>query len=181
MAVESLRRLPLFEGLSPEKTLALQAVAQRRSFKRGEIIFHKGDPGATLFLILHGQVKIVLPSDGGDEAVLAVLDEGDFFGELSLLDEEPRSATVVATIPTQTLVLHREQFLVFLMSNPDQAIALLKVLCHRLRETDQFVEDAVFLDVSGRLAKKLLELGKTYGQPSDSGTLIGMQIGRAHV
>lgn len=170
------RRIPLFSGLSPDKTEVLEAAAQRRSFKRGEVIFHKGDPGTTLFLITQGQVKVVLPSDSGDEAILAVLDEGDFFGELSLIDEQPRSATVVATEPTDTLLLHREDFLKFLNANPEQSIVLLRALCRRLRQTDEVVEDAVFLDVPGRLAKKLLELAEDYGRRTSTGTVIGLRL-----
>src|SRR5438034_11516331 len=102
-------------------------MTQRRWFKRGEVIVHKGDPGDTLFAILQGQVKIVLPSESGEEALLAVLDEGEFFGELSLIDGEPRSATIVASEPTETLVLHRDAFFRVLNGNPDLAIHMLKI------------------------------------------------------
>ena len=106
-----LQNLRLFSGLPVEMTALLELDAQRRSFRRGEVIFHKGDPGTSMFAIVDGQVKIVLPSDSGDEALLAVLDRGDIFGELSLIDGQPRSATVVAAEPTETLVLHRETLL----------------------------------------------------------------------
>ena len=176
MSVEGLGHLPLFAGLPPERISSLEAMAQRRSFKRGEVIFHKGDPGDTLFMIVQGQVKIVLPSDSGEEALLVVLDEGEFFGELSLIDERPRSATIMASEPTETLVLHRDDFLRSLAANPEIAVHLLKVLSRRLREADEFVEDAVFLDVPGRLAKKLLQLAETYGHSTPSGTAIGLRI-----
>ena len=152
-------------------------MAQRRWFKRGEVIFHKGDPGETLFMIVQGQVKIVLPSEMGEEALLAVLDEGEFFGELSLIDEQPRSATIVASEPTETLVLHRDAFLKALTQAPELAIDMLRVLSRRLREADEFVEDAVFLDVPGRLAKKLLQLAEAYGHPTgEGGTTIGLRL-----
>lgn len=169
-------RVPLFAGLSPEQAARLEEVTQRRTFKRGEVIFHKGDSGSTLFMIVLGQVKILLPSDSGEEALLAVLDAGDFFGELSLIDEQPRSATVVATEQTETLVLHRDDFLNFLSTNPGLAIDMLRVLAQRLRETDEFIEDAIFLDVPGRLAKKLLELAGTYGRETPDGTVIGLRL-----
>src|SRR6266542_2126563 len=113
VAVEGIGHVPLFADLSPEKKAALESTVRRRVFKRGEVIVHKGDPGGSLFIITEGQVKIVLPSDSGEEALLTVLNEGDFFGELSLIDGQPRSATIVTTAPTETVVLHREDFLNF--------------------------------------------------------------------
>jgi CRP/FNR family transcriptional regulator/CRP/FNR family cyclic AMP-dependent transcriptional regulator len=172
----SLARVPLFESLPPDRLAVLDAAAQRRSFRRGEVIFHKGDDGTSLFLIIEGQVKIVLPSDSGEEALLQVLDAGDFFGELALIDQQPRSATIVASEPTETLVLHREDFIAFLKATPEMAIDMMRVLSRRLREADEFIEDAVFLDVPGRLAKKLLELAETYGYPSPEGIVIGLRL-----
>jgi CRP/FNR family transcriptional regulator/CRP/FNR family cyclic AMP-dependent transcriptional regulator len=176
MAATYLTRIRMFAGIDPAIAGKLEERARRRSFRRGEVIFHKGDPGATLYIILSGQVKIVLPSEGGEEAVLGVLDEGEFFGELSLIDGRPRSATIMATQSTEALVLHRDEFLAFLEANPRVAIDLLHTLCQRLRETDEFVEDAIFLDVPGRLAKKLLELAGEYGQSGSGGTMIGLRI-----
>jgi len=179
--VHVLGQLSLFAGLPVDQIGALEAMTQRRWFKRGEVIVHKGDPGDTLFVILQGQVKIVLPAESGEEALLAVLDEGEFFGELSLIDGEPRSATIVASEPTETLVLHREGFLQVLSGSPDLAMHMLRALSRRLREADEFVEDAVFLDVPGRLAKKLLQLAKSpdeggYGRPGLGGTMIGLRL-----
>jgi CRP/FNR family transcriptional regulator, cyclic AMP receptor protein len=171
-----LSRLRLFAGLSEETTALLEAGIQKRSFRRGEVIFHKGDPGSSMYLIVEGQVRIVLPSDAGEEALLGVLDTGDFFGDLSLIDGQPRSATIIASEPTETVVLHRDDFLKVVHSNPSVAIDMLKVLARRLRETDEFVEDAVFLDVPGRLAKKLLELSETYGDVRPDGTVIGLRL-----
>jgi CRP/FNR family transcriptional regulator, cyclic AMP receptor protein len=171
-----LQRLPLFAGLSAETASLLEGGAQKRSFRRGEVIFHKGDPGSAMYVIAEGQVKIILPSDGGEEALLGVLDPGDFFGELSLIDGHPRSATIVATEPTDTIVLHRDEFLRVIHASPNVAVDMLRVLARRLRETDEFVEDAIFLDVPGRLAKKLLELGDTYGDARPDGTVIGIRL-----
>ncbi|HZT08457.1 MAG TPA: Crp/Fnr family transcriptional regulator [Chloroflexota bacterium] len=181
MAGGALQRLPLFAGLPPETARLLESGAQKRSFRRGEVIFHKGDPGTSMYLIVEGQVKIVLPSDTGDEALLGVLDVGDFFGELSLIDGQPRSATIVATEPTDTIVLHRDEFLRVIRANPNVAIDMLRVLARRLRETDEFVEDAVFLDVPGRLAKKLLELADAYGATRADGTVIGLRLTQAEL
>lgn len=174
--INGLNRVPLFAGLPPEKLASLEALTLRRSFKRSEVVFHKGDPGDTLYMIVQGQVKIVLPSDTGEEALLGVLDEGEFFGELSLIDEQPRSATIVATEQTETLVLRREEFLKFVVSSPELAIDMMRVLSRRLRDTDEFIEDAIFLDVPGRLAKKLLELANQYGRHTPIGTVISLRM-----
>lgn len=176
MTSTALHQLRLFAGLPLEKTAVLEAEAQARSFKRGEVVFHKGDPGEAMFMILEGQVKIVLPSEGGEEALLGVLDRGDFFGELSLIDGRSRSATIVATELTETLVLHRDSLLRLVRTSPEVAIDLLRTLSQRLRETDEFIEDAVFLDVPGRVAKKLLELAETYGEPAPRGIVIGLRL-----
>src|SRR5581483_2399630 len=171
-----LTRLPLFAGLPEDTAALLERSIQKKSFRRGEVIFHKGDPGSSMYLIVDGQVRIVLPSEGGEEALLGVLDKGDFFGELSLIDGQPRSATIVASEQTETVVLHRDDFLKVIHSSPSVAIDMLRVLARRLRETDEVVEDAVFLDVPGRLAKKLLELGETYGDARPDGTIIGLRL-----
>src|ERR1044071_4811587 len=123
-----LSRLPLFTGLSTETTALLEAGIQKRSFRRGEVIFHKGDPGSSMYLIVEGQVKIVLPSDAGEEALLGVLDKGDFFGELSLIDGQPRSATIIASEPTETIMIHRDDFLKIIHASPAVAVDMLRVL-----------------------------------------------------
>lgn len=172
----SLHRVPLLEALPADKLAVLEAAAQRRSFKRGEIVFHKGDDGTSLFLIIAGQVRILLLSDAGEEALLGVLDSGDFFGELALIDQQPRSATIVGSEPTETLILHRDDFLALLRGTPELVLDMLRILSRRLREANNFIEDAVFLDIPGRLAKKLLELADTYGRPDPAGTVIGVRL-----
>ncbi len=172
----ALQQVPWFAGLSAETITQLAQGARKRTFRRGEIVFHKGDPGQSLFLIVHGQVRIVLPSPAGEEVILGVLDAGDCFGEMALIDGQPRSATVVAIEPTETLMVRREDFMQIVMAQPRIAIDLLQLLARRLRDTDELVEDAVFLDVPGRLAKKLLELADAYGEPGPDGTVIQMRL-----
>ena len=175
-ASAALQGLPWFGGLATETITQLAQGARKRSFRPGTIIFHKGDPGNSMFIILTGQVQIILPSPGGDEAILGVLDAGECFGEMALLDGQPRSATIVTTEPTDTLMIGREAFLKAVEAHPRIAIDLLQLLANRLRDTDALVEDAIFLDVPGRLAKKLLELAVTYGRPGADGTLIDLRI-----
>lgn len=162
--------------LPSETSAVLNSAIQRESFAPGDVICRKGDPGDALYVILTGQVKIVLPSDDGNEALIATMDDGDFFGELSLIDGRPRSATIIATQPTDTVILRREGFYDFLKAHPEAAIDMLQALSARIRQSDEFIADAAFLDVPGRLAKKILELAEKYGQPDPLGISIGLRV-----
>src|SRR5579884_2030140 len=113
-----LRQVALFAELAPERIEQLAQLVRRRTYHRGETIFHKGDPGTGLYILTSGQVKVVLPSESGEEAVLAVLEASDVFGELALFDGLPRSATVVAVQNAEVLLLHRDDFLEFVARNP---------------------------------------------------------------
>lgn len=171
-----LSRVPLFAGLSPAQLADMSRVVQRRTYRADEVIFYQGDAGDKMYLIAAGQVKVTVTSADGDEVILTVLDAGECFGELSLLDAQPRSATVQTTQHTDVLVLQRSSFVQFLRQAPDVAIRLLGVLSGRLRATDQLVQDAVFLDVAARLAKKLLGLAETHGRPVGDGVEIDMHL-----
>jgi CRP/FNR family transcriptional regulator, cyclic AMP receptor protein len=171
-----LDRIPLFAEVPPNQVAELARLMQRRTYRRGEIIFHKGDPGTSLYCIARGQVKIVLPSETGEEAVIAVLETGDLFGELALFDGLPRSATMETLAETEVLLLRREDFLALVHRHPEMAIALLGVLSRRLRATDERIEDAMFLDVPGRLAKRLLELADRYGRRTERGLEITLRL-----
>lgn len=177
----TLRQVPLFAPLGDDHLATVEAMAQRRRFRRGEIIFHRGDPGQTLYVILSGRVRIYAPSEDGSEVVLGILWPGEFFGELSLLDGQPRSASAQAIDDCEMLVIGREDFHRFLRSHPGASIIVLEVLSRRLRRTDLLLEDAAFLDVPGRLAKRLLELMETHGEPTPDGTLIRMRLTHAEL
>ena len=151
--VDALRRCPLFAKVDDE---ALAACAERlrvRRFRRGETIFHQGDPGDSLFIIESGAVKIVLPSPEGEEgAIIATLGRGDFFGELALLDGAPHSATAAAVEPTQALVLGRATFDELVETQAGLRSALFAGLVAELRRLTGHVEELHFLDLPGRLA-----------------------------
>ena len=164
-----LHEVVLFAALPPNQLGELAQLVRRRSYQRGATIFHKGDPGTGLYLLTTGRVKVLVPSETGEEALLAVLESGDRFGELALFDGLPRSATVVAVEATEVLQLDRDDFLGFVEGHPEVASALLGVLSRRLRATDELLEDASFLDVPGRLAKRLLELAERQGKPTGQG------------
>lgn len=172
---EALAAVPLFANHDADALTRIAAVTQRRQFRRGEVIFHRGDPGASLYIVAAGRVKIMVPTDDGDEMVLTVMRPGDFFGELALLDGAPRSATAMALEAVTVWVLSREDLLGPLATTP--AIApLLAVLAQRLRRTDLIVEDLGYLDLDARLARALLRLADEHGAEGPEGTVIDLPI-----
>ncbi len=178
MVFESiLAQVPLFSHLPDEGLDELGEKLQRRRFEREQIIFHKNDPGSTLYIIISGKVKIVLPSAEGEAVLVALLSTGDFFGELSLFDGEPRSATSIASEPTDILTLDQEDLFEYLRGNPNAAEEIFSELSLRLRRTDELLSDAAFCNLSTRLSKRILDLAERYGQPNEEGnTRINMRL-----
>jgi CRP/FNR family transcriptional regulator, cyclic AMP receptor protein len=167
-AIEALSRCPLFEHAEPAVIRSMAAGLRRRRFRRNEVIFHQGDPGDSLHIVGSGAVKIVLPSTEGEEAIIATLRPGDFFGELSLLDGAPRSATAAALEPSETLVLPRSTFLQLLDGDAALRNALLAGLTRELRRLTSHVEELHFLDLAGRLAMRLTRLARD-AEPAATG------------
>ena len=159
-AVNALARCPLFEHASRNIIESLAGRLRRRRFRRNEVIFHQGDPGDALHIVAAGAVKILLPSAEGDEAIIATLRPGDFFGELALLDGAPRSATAAALENSDTLVLPRDVFMGLLDTLPGLRDALLAGVAHELRRLTGHVEELHFLDLAGRLAMRLTRLAR---------------------
>ncbi|HEY7451529.1 MAG TPA: Crp/Fnr family transcriptional regulator [Candidatus Limnocylindria bacterium] len=158
--VALLRRCPLFAEAEPDALADLVRQLRRRRFRRGEVIFHEGDPADALHVVASGSVKIVLSSMEGEEAIIATLHPGDFFGELSLLDGAPRSATAAAVEATETLSLPRDVFLEELGRSASLRDSLLRSLAGELRRLTGHVEELHFLDISGRLASRLVRLAR---------------------
>ena len=171
-----LDQVPLFASLKQDHLNELAGKMTTREYRQSDVIFHKDDPGSILYIIKEGQVKITTPSPDGEEVILAIFTKGDFFGELSLLDECPRSAGAVAMSPTQVYTLHRVDFIDFICRNAELAIDMLATLSRRLRRTDSLVEDAVFLNLPARLAKQLLELSENHGVKTDEGIEIDLHL-----
>ncbi|MFN8621014.1 MAG: Crp/Fnr family transcriptional regulator [Chloroflexota bacterium] len=159
-AIGSLRRCALFEGCDQATLESVARQLRRRRFRRNEVIFHQGDPGDALHVVAAGALKIVLPSAEGEEAIIATLRPGDFFGELALLDGAPRSATAVALESCETLELPRATFHDLLDRDPKLRDALLSGLAHELRRLTSHVEELHFLDLAGRLAMRLYRLAR---------------------
>ncbi len=168
---DALARTRLFAGLEPSTLERLVGEFRRRRFRHGEVIFHLGDPGDALFLIVSGAVKISLPTEEGGEAILATLRPGDVFGELALLDGAPRSASAVAMAPTEVLVLSRARFEELLDGVPAIRAALFRTLAAEIRRLTEQVADLHFLDIPGRLAARLLRLGDEIGVRQPDGSI----------
>jgi CRP-like cAMP-binding protein len=167
----ALSSMPLFRGLDDDALQSIARSLRTRRFRRGEVIFHLGDPGDALFIVTAGAVKITLPSETGDEAILATLRPGDFFGELALLDGAPRSATAAALEPTETLVLPRQRFRELIATEPVIRDALLASLARELRRLTLHVEELHFLDIAGRLAARLVRLADEHGKDLADGSV----------
>ena len=168
MAKDALRACGLFTQADEATIDALAAALRIRRFRKAETIFHQGDPGDALFIVASGSVKVVLPSDEGAEpAIVAILGAGEFFGELAILDGAPHSATIVAIEPTETLVLHRDEFLRLIDSQVELRRALLASLAVEIRRLTGHVEDLHFLDLPARLASRILRLAATERAAAD--------------
>jgi CRP-like cAMP-binding protein len=174
-----LAAVDLFAELSAEERAELAACLRRRRYRRGQVIFVRGDAGDSFYIVESGRVKIALTSPDGQELVLNLLGPADCFGELALLDGEPRSADAVAQEPTQLLLLRRDDFLHLLRRRPEAAIRLLALVTRWLRRLTQFAQDEAFLDVPARLARLLLELAEAHGRPAEAGIAIELRLTQA--
>src|SRR5207245_2855585 len=152
-----LQKVPLFSQLAPVELERVAEITRERSYPRNSVILFEDDPGDALYIVATGQVKVVLIGEDGREVILSVLGEGDFFGEMSLIDEEPRSAHVIAMEDSNLLVIRREDFQAILQQSPGIAMGLLRELSRRLRRVDEKVGSLVLLDVNGRVAQLPLE------------------------
>jgi CRP/FNR family cyclic AMP-dependent transcriptional regulator len=155
----------IFSALNNSDHERLTSLLRPRSFHENEIIFLKGDPGFGLYLIRSGKVKICTIDRRGVELIFTFLSRGDMLGEMAILDGKPRSATAIAVEDTDTLYLDRGECLEFLKTSPQACIGIIEMLCQRLRRVSSQLEELSFLDVSGRLARSLMEMTKS-GSPN---------------
>ncbi len=160
---EVLESVPLFGQLPPEELAAFASLMRERTYPKGSVIVFEDDPGDALYLVAAGQVKVVLIGEDGREVILSVLGEGSFFGEMALLDDQPRSAHVIAMADSTLLLLRRDDFQARLRQSPAVAISLLAELSGRLRQADEKIGALVLLDVNGRVAALLLRLAEEEG------------------
>jgi CRP-like cAMP-binding protein len=156
-----LRNHALFGTLPASVLEKLGSYMKRRKVARGSAIFAKGDPGSGLMGVLSGKVKISVPSADGREIVLNIINQGEVFGEIALLDGHPRTADATAMTDCELMIIERREFIPFVRGEPDLMMHLIEILCARLRATSEQVQDVSFLDLPTRLAKALLRLGSS--------------------
>ena len=167
-----LRRVSIFSELSAETLGDLSKRIWQRTAEAGSVIVSHEEPGDALFVIASGKVKVVLYGETGREIILSILRDGDFFGEMSLLDRQPRSANVVAVEESQLLGLDRDAFQTHLTAHPSTALAILAEMSNRLRHADEVIGNLALLDVYARVARAIRDLAQKQGEPVDGGLLI---------
>ncbi len=174
--VDFLATVPLFNGLDRVELERFAEVTREKSYPKGSVILFEDDPGDSLFVVRDGRVKVVLIGEDGREVILGVLGVGEYFGELSLIDDRPRSAHVIAMEDSNLLVLRREDFRKRVESSPSVAWSLLTELSRRLRRADDKIGGLVLLDVPGRIARLLLDLAEESGTNAIEKTLTHQTI-----
>ena len=157
---ELLAHTEFFEDASTEVLTALLQHASEVTFRRNDVLFTEGDSPDSLFVVLRGRIALVNTSTDGRESVLALMDRGDLFGEMGMLDDLPRSATARALEPSALLRIPYEPVVDLLESSPSLLWGVVRLLAGRIRNMDEALADSVFLDVTGRTAKRLLELSE---------------------
>ena len=166
----------LLGQLAAHELEELLAAAQVEAFEPQQTIFSKGDPGRCLYAVLVGRVVINTISSDGQEILLNILDAGEIFGEIAVLDGGVRTAGAVAIEPTKLLRIDRHVFVPFLERHPKLCIRVMEVLCERLRRTSDVIEDTIFLEIPRRLAKKLLDLAVHFGKAGQEGVQIDIKL-----
>jgi CRP/FNR family cyclic AMP-dependent transcriptional regulator len=167
-----LENVSLFSGLQDEELTAMSRVAVAKNYAKHAIIMREGDKTDALYIIVSGKVKVVLSTVGGKEVILAMLGKSELFGEMSLHDEQPRSADIVAMEPTQLLVISKTDVINCLAHNPQMAFKIMQGLIQRLRNADRKIQSLALMDVYGRVARTLLELAK----PEDGKLVVGEKL-----
>jgi CRP/FNR family cyclic AMP-dependent transcriptional regulator len=163
MNIDILKNIPLFSELNEKDLDRIIQIANKKRYHKDNIILIEEEVGSTMFIILAGRVKISRISDDGREVILSILSDGDFFGEMSLLDGHTRSANVTAIEDSELLVIRREEFLQTLRDYPQVAINLLKELAQRIRKSDEHIKSLSLQDATGRVASTLLRIAEDSG------------------
>lgn len=174
--LELLRNVPMFARLTDDHLYLLSSSLGTRAFERGATIFHQGSVGNVLYMIVSGQVRIYTVSELGQELSVKIFRDGDFFGELSLLDGQPRSASAVAMRVTTTLTLHRTAFLQAIRTMPQIAVTVLEELSSRLRRTNIYIEHLASTSAPQRVVRTLLDLADQHGVQERGMTRIDLHL-----
>jgi len=166
--LELIRRVPLFSMLTAVQAEAVSEAVIKRRFKRSELIVEQGKKSNSLYILLTGRARVLTTDTRGREVILATMQPGDYIGEMSLIDNEPHSASVRAEVQTDALVLGRTEFARCLPENSSMAYAVMKGLVQRLRNADRKIESLALMDVYGRVARALIE----HAQPDRDGQMV---------
>jgi CRP/FNR family cyclic AMP-dependent transcriptional regulator len=155
-----LKAVPLFASFPEDQLRVLATMVMRKSAPRSSTIMAGGDPTDSLYIVLSGRLKVMMSDSDGKEVILSILGPGEFFGEMGLIDEEPRSASVVTIEPCELLSLAKRDFNKHLAENFEMAMAVMRGLVRRLREADRKIGSLALLDVYGRVARLLLDMSE---------------------
>lgn len=171
-----LQNVSLFSELNDEELRQLTSGIREHHYKKNTTIVHVDDPGNALFILKNGLVKIMIEDEHGYEMILRILYPTDFFGEMSLLDGMPRSATVTTQEPSDILIMHRDHFLDIIEKSPKILLKMTAVLSKRLRKANELIYSLAFFDVYGKVARVLLNLLAEKGRVTEKGTVIDMRL-----
>lgn len=163
VSVTALRTLPIFQGVAPERLEAIARSAIMRRVSRGTTVVLAGDATDYVYFVLNGSLKVLVSDEDGREVILTILTQGDIFGEMGVVDAEPRSATVTAVSPSDLVVIAQADFRRILQENFDVSLRIMSNLAHRLREADRKIESLALMDVYGRVARLLLDMAEKEG------------------
>ena len=155
-----LKTVPLFAGFPDEQLRALVSVVTRRSVPRGSMIMAAGDPIDSLYIVISGRLKVMMSEADGKEVILSILGPGEFFGEMGLIDDSPRSASVVTIEPCELLSVTKRDFKKCIVENVEMSMTVMRGLVRRLREADRKIGSLAMLDVYGRVARLLLDMSE---------------------
>ncbi len=170
------RRAPLFSALDDASAASLRSSMENVKLGKGTVLFSEGDIGDHLYVIVEGKLKLGTSSGDGRENLLSVLGPGEMFGELSLFDPGPRTATATAVTDVRLLSLGHDKVIPWVTEHPQVALDLLGRLSQRLRRTNEVVGDLVFSDVPGRVAKALIDLGERFGKETPEGLYVNHDL-----
>jgi CRP/FNR family cyclic AMP-dependent transcriptional regulator len=162
-AAVTLRTVPLFSQLRETDLEMLAPLLVPRAYSKNRVVLFANDPCEAFYIVMAGQVKVMLIAEDGREVILSVMRPGDFFGEMALMDDEPYAASAIAMEDSSLLVLHRDDFRRAIASMPPMAFGLLRALCVKLREADHKIGGLILLDVAGRVSHLFLELAAQHG------------------
>jgi CRP/FNR family cyclic AMP-dependent transcriptional regulator len=166
----------LFGELPAQDRQRIILLCSRKRVTARQVVFHQGEPGREMYIVVSGKLKVSVTSEEGKELSFFILDKNDIFGELALLDGERRSATVTAIGSCELLVLHHSDFQCLLKENATIGLKMLSILAGRVRATTALYESSVFVEIPGRLAARLLELADEHGKEVEGGRLIDLKL-----